>query len=148
MIIKAKIMHHCVRTGRLHKAVHTGCLHTNQHWCLLSALILVNTDIYMKKWSDRCMIEVLKCRHCQQLSSSPPTSQGCCDSPHASLSRHYTVSISSFLPFFLVPFTWCNAPFASYSVNCLMVSAVWNNHLLSFTEVDFFCSLLKRSVAS
>lgn len=68
---------------RLHEAVRTSCLHTDRLWCLLSALILVNTDVYVRNWSDRCMIEVLKSRH--SLSDSPPLrwSQGCCDSPHA-----------------------------------------------------------------
>lgn len=56
--------------GWLHETVLTSCLHTNQRWCLLSALILVNTDVYVRKQSDRCMIEVLKSRDSQQLSSA------------------------------------------------------------------------------
>lgn len=70
-------MHVCAVRGWLHEAVRTSCLHTNQRWCLLSALILVNTDVCVRKRSDRCMIEVLKCRHSQQLSSLW-ISQGSC----------------------------------------------------------------------
>lgn len=53
----------------LHMIVHASCLHTNQQRCLLSALILVNTDVYVRKGSDRCMIELLKRRHSQRLAS-------------------------------------------------------------------------------
>lgn len=55
----------------LYEAVHTSCLHTNRHSCLLSALILVNTDVYVRKRSDSCMIEVLKRRHSATLLLCP-----------------------------------------------------------------------------
>lgn len=67
-------MQQSARPGWLHEAVRTSCLHTKQHWCLLSDLILVNTDVHMKKRSDRCMIEVLKSRRSQHLSSDLPGS--------------------------------------------------------------------------
>lgn len=124
-------IHQRAKGGWLCEAVHTSCLHTNQHWCLLSALILVNTDVYLKKWSDRCMIEVLKSRHSQWLPSSLLISQGCCDSPHAFLSWHYVHRLSFIsCRFFLVSFPWCDVPFASYTVNCMMLSTVRNNHLI------------------
>lgn len=80
--------------GWLHEIVLASCWHTNQHWCRLSALILVNTNVYVRKGSDRCMIEVLKSRHSQRLSSSPLISQSCCDSPHAFLHQHYMHQLS------------------------------------------------------
>lgn len=80
--------------GWLQEIVLASCWHTNQHRCRLSALILVNTDVYMRKGSDRCMIEVLKSRHSQRLSSSPLISPSCCDSLHAFLHRHYMHQLS------------------------------------------------------
>lgn len=125
-------------------AVHISCVHTNQHWCLLSALILVNTDVYVKKWSDRCMIEVLKSRRSQWLSSSLLISQGGCDSPHAFPSWHYMHQLSFIsCHIFLVSFTWCNVPFASYSVNFIMLSTVRNNHLIIIHSGRIFSSSLK-----
>lgn len=109
-------MHECAGWGWLHEAVHTSCLHTNQHWCLLSAFISVNTDVYVRKRSDRCMIEVLKCRHSQQ-----PfllwISQGCCvfhldNICFSTLSSTETISLS---------FNWCKTPYPRLGANCAII---------------------------
>lgn len=80
--------------GWLLEIVLASCWHTNQHRCRLSALILVNTNNYVRKGSDRCMIELLKSRHSQRLSSSLIISLSCCDFPHAFPHRHYMHQLS------------------------------------------------------
>lgn len=139
-------MHQC---GRLHETVRTGCLHTNQHWCLLSALILVNTDVYVRKRSDRCMIEVLKSRHSQRLSSSLLISQGRCDSTRAFPSWHYMHQLSfisfKIFFFFLVLFNWCNA---SFSANCKLVLSPHyhsKSQILSLSYKGSIASLRSRA---
>lgn len=144
-------MHQCARSGWLHEAVHTSCLHTNQHWCLLSALILVNTDVFVRKRSDRCMIEVLKSRH-SSLFRSPRVA--------VILLMHFypdiicISSLSSPATFFGGwggggdLFNWCNAPFASFSVNCKIVfQQIVIITSLSFIEAEFSASSLKRTVS-
>lgn len=87
--------------------VHTSCLHTNQHWCLLSALILVNTDVYVRKRSDRCMIEVLKSRHSQRLFSSPHFPESLWFSSCVSILTSYASALFHLLPHFCIFFLSC-----------------------------------------
>lgn len=123
-------MHACAVRGWLHEAVCTSCLHTNQRWCLLSALILVNTDVCVRKRSDRCMIEVLKCRHSQQLSSLWISRGSCIFCPD-------NARVTSFCNTPLMSHLTDDTPYPRFSANCKLI---WADHNSCLTIP---CFLLK-----